>query len=257
MKLLNLGSGNNMFFLKNLFKNKPSADKTKFQNDNPPKSHIETEEDMSKPNTQMNEEEHFRPDYIPECINRRFIYDNQKYLNENNLATDFSEAVITSLFGFDKNILEKCLLFSESQTVAIGSAFSHLWDAIFRIHNKNTFVNNEEMAYNSVFNYQTGKVLVQKAKQLVVRKKVYGNTAEIVFKSCMPTQGFPNFEGYADFDFITALSILLIKEDYPDIQMVKANVYFRGGIYLDNLDFSVKVESTLDQRYIYGLINSR
>ena len=90
-----------------------------------------------------------------------------------------------------------------------------------------------------------------------MRKTVSYNTAEIVFKSCISTQGFKNFKGYADFDFIIALSILLIKEDYPNIQTVKANVYFGSGMYLDNLAFPVKVESTLNQRSIYGLINSR
>ena len=92
---------------------------------------------------------------------------------------------------------------------------------------------------------------------MIVRKTVSNNIAEIIFRSCVSTQGFANFEGYADFDFITALSILLIKDKYPNIHTVRANVYFGGGKYLDNLNFPVKVESALDQRFIYGLLNSR
>ena len=178
---------------------------------------------------------------------------------DNGLAVDFSITIIKSLFGFDEKLSNYCLLFSELENPKKASGFGHLWCAVFQLCKEKQLIqnDNDKIPYVEVFNHQNGKSLFDKAKQLIVRKTVLNDTAEIIFKSCMSTQGFANFEGYANLDFITALSILLIKDKYPDIHTVKANVYFNHGVPLENIDFPVKVESTLDQREIYGLINSR
>lgn len=195
----------------------------------------------------------------PQYICERYYYDNQAYMYDNGLAVDFSAAIIKSLFGFDENLYNNCILFSELENPRKASGFGHLWRAVFRLCKEKQLIQNshDKVAYADLFNYQIGKSLLDEAEQLVVRNKVYGNTAEIVFKSCISTQGFANFEGYADFDFITALSVLLIKDKHPSVHTIRANVYLNHGIPLENIDFPVKVEPTVDQRFIYGLINSR
>lgn len=204
-------------------------------------------------------EKHEPFEICPQYICERYYYDNQAYMHDNGLALDFSASIIKSLFGFDEKLFNKCLLFSELENTTKAGGFGHLWRAVFRLCKEKQLIQNsrDKIAYADVFNYQIGKLLFNEAEQLVVRKTVSNKTAEIVFKSCISTQGFANFEGYADFDFITALSILLIKDKYPSVHTVRANVYLNHGIPLENIDFPVKVEPTVDQRFIYGLINSR
>lgn len=198
-------------------------------------------------------------DIHPPYITERFLYDQQAPLNSAGLATDFSKGVITALFGYDEAVLAAGLLFIEKQNAAIGSAFAHLWEAVFTLCRDWGLVKDryDSVPYTAVFNHQIGQRLVQKAEQLVVRETLCGDTAEITFQSCMPTQGFRDFEGYANFDFIAALSVLRLKDKYPHLNTVKANVYFSSGVPLKTMDFPVTVESTIDQRFIYGLINSR
>lgn len=195
----------------------------------------------------------------PQYIYERYYYENQAYMYDNGLAVNFSISIIKALFGFDERLLNNCLLFSELENPRKASGFEHLWRTVFQLCKEKQLIQNgnDKITYAEVFNHQNGKSLLDKAEQLIIRKTVRNDTAEIVFKSCMSTQGFADFEGYADFDFITALSILLIKDKYPSVHTVRANVYLNHGIPLENIDFPVKVEPTVDQRFIYGLINSR
>ena len=195
----------------------------------------------------------------PQYICERYYYDNQAYMYDNGLAVDFSAAIIKSLFGFDEKLYNSCILFSELKNPRKASGFVHLWRAVFRLCKEKQLIqdSHDKIPYSDVFNYQIGNLLVDEAKRLVVHQKASNDTVEIVFRSCITTNGFSDFEGYADFDFITALSVLLIKDKYPNVHTVRANVYLNQGVPLENIAFPVKVEPTVDQRFIYGLINSR
>ncbi len=204
-------------------------------------------------------EKHESFEFCPQYICETYYYDNQTYMYDNGLAVDFSVAIIKSLFGFDEKLYNNCILFSELENPRKASGFGHLWRAVFRLYKEKQLIkdSHDKIPYSDVFNYQIGSLLVDEAKRLVVSQKLSNDIVEIVFRSYITTNGFADFEGYADFDFITALSILLIKDKYPNVHTVRANVYLNHGIPLENIDFPVKVESTVDQRFIYGLINSR
>lgn len=238
------------------FKKKKDVDSVKVTDSvNIPVSNAENKE--CAPPCALEKQEPF--EICPQYICERYYYDNQAYMYDNGLAVNFSVEIIKSLFGFDEKLFNYCMLFSELETSKKVSGFGHLWRAVFRLCKEKQLIRNsyDKIPYANVFNYQIGSLLVDEAKRLVVRQKASNDTVEIVFRSCIATDGFVGFEGYADFDFITALSILLIKDKYPNVHTVKANVYLNYGIPLENINFPIKVEPTVDQRFIYGLINSR
>lgn len=193
-------------------------------------------------------------DHMPRLISCRFLAKNAAEMRKNCWMVDFVNTTIRSLFGFDEKLYRTCLLFSAPDP------FRHLWHAAFALHEKDGVIKtwDNEVAFSSIFNYATGERLVAKAQQLILQNRVTDDVAHVLFRSCISTEGFAGFEGYADFDVVTALSILFLKERYPHIHTVKGNLYLGGGtILFDEHVFPVKVESTLDQRFIYGLINGR
>lgn len=197
----------------------------------------------------------------PRFISEGYYFSNVVYVEDHALEVEFSCLVIEALFGYNRELYEKCLIFSVPKNPRLAGAFSELWYAAFGVAKAKGLLKgnaaDERIEYDAIFNYDTGKTLIEKAKKHIVKQTIDKETARIVFASCIPTADFEKFEGYTHFDIVTALSILLLKEQYPELQRVKANVYLCGGITPENINFPVKVESTVDQRYIYFLINNR
>ena len=198
-------------------------------------------------------------DLCPSRISEEYYVTNRDDLYDRGQAVAFSGAVIRALFGFDEDLCRACTVFSALPSPDLAGGFRFLWEAAFSLGRESGLVRGrkDEVAFTAVFNRQTGRLLLEKAQQLVVRQTVRDGVARVVFRSCMDLTDLPNWEGWVPFDFLTALYLVSLKVTHPTVHTVLANIYFGVGIPLKNLDFPVKVESTEDQRYIYGMINSR